>query len=303
MNRLSIYFAAAVILLTSACHGDDSHYRLRQELNELTEDAPCRTGIAVIFDNGDTLTVNNSSDYPLMSVFKLHEAVAAGRVLDEAGAGLGETVAIDSCELKTNTWSPMLKDYPAGDLTLQAGTLLDYMLVYSDNNASNIVFDHIVSIAETDSIVRSLNICDDFYLRHTESEMQANNALAYENTGSPLSCASLIKALATDSLMSAGIQNAIACMTADCVSAPDRIRKGLVRLGGARIFNRTGSGYVNENGKIVAVNDVAYVTMPDGRGFALAVLIRDYAGKQADASALIARIAEKVSEYLYPASE
>lgn len=308
MNRiLSFFIAAALAASAASCSKNtvstDEHDSLRKELAELAENAPAQVGIAVIFDNGDTLTVNNSCNYPLMSVFNLHEAIAAGRMLDNNGVDFNSFIEISRDELNPDTWSPMLKDFPEGDLKLQIGTLLDYALVYSDNNASNIIFDHIISVEKTDSIIRSLNLDNGFRLCHTERDMQAEHDLAYDNTASPLSCAVLIKAAVTDSLMSAGKQEAIAAMMADCMSAPGRIQKSMAGLPGVRLYHRTGSGYTNDRGEIVCVNDVAYVSLPDGRGFALAVLVKDYAGEQSEASALIGGIAAKVADAVCMKSE
>lgn len=308
MNRiLSSLIAAALVAAAASCNKNtastDRYDSLRQELAEIAKNAPAQVGIAVILDNGDTLTVNNSDDYPLMSVFKLHEAVAVCRTLDSMDTDLSRAIDINRDELNPDTWSPMMKDFPSGDLRLQIGTLLDYTLVYSDNNASNILFDHIVSVEKTDSIIRSLNLDGNFRLCHTEREMQARHDLAYDNVASPLSCAALIKAAVTDSLMSPDKQRAIAAMMADCMSAPDRIQKGLAGRENVRLYHRTGSGYTNARGEIVCVNDVAYVMSPDGSGFALAVLVKNYAGEQDEASALIAGIAEKVADAVFGRSE
>lgn len=37
---------------------------------------PGEIGVAVIINNTDTITVNNKSIYPMMSVFKVHQALA-----------------------------------------------------------------------------------------------------------------------------------------------------------------------------------------------------------------------------------
>ncbi len=264
---------------------------LRTRLTALAENSAGTVGIAIILPDNDTLTVNNSADYPLMSVFKLHQAVASCRTLDNRSIDLSEAIDIKRDEINPDTWSPMAKDFPDRDIRLQLGALLDYMLVFSDNNASNLLFDRVVSVTECDSIIKSLDIDNHFNLRHTEREMQSDHDLAYSNVSSPMACAALIKAAVTDSLMSTGKQKAIISMLGDCQSAPDRIKAGIAGIDGARIFHRTGSGYTNGRGEIIAVNDVAYVTLDDERGFALAVMVKDYPGSQDEASALIAEIA------------
>ena len=62
----------------------------------------------------------------------------------------------------------------------------------------------------------------------------------------------------------------------------------------ARLYHRTGSGYVNERGEIVAVNDVGVIALPDGRKIALAILIKDFAGEQSQADSIIAAVTTKI---------
>lgn len=298
-NRLLRYLALSVtVVMIGSCAGsDNADGRLRSQLAKMAGDAAAQVGIAVILPDGDTITVNNSDDYPLMSVFKLHEAIAVGRTMSADSEGFDSIIILTREDMSPDTWSPMAKDYPDGaDLTV--GKVMDYMLVYSDNNASNILFDKIVSVADTDSVIKSLDITDDFELRHTEREMQLSHDLAYLNRSSPLACAYLIKAALTDSLMLQERQKAIIDMLGACQSANDRIAAGLKDVNGAKLYHRTGSGYTNERGEIIAVNDVAFVELPDGRNFTLAVLIKDYAGEQGEASALIASIAAEVGKYL-----
>lgn len=49
---------------------------------------------------------------------------------------------------------------------------------------------------------------------------------------------------------------------------------------------------------MVAVNDVAYITLPSGRSYALAVLVKDYAGTQEGAEKQIAAVSSAVYTYL-----
>ncbi len=267
---------------------------LSECLDSLVAGSKGTVGIAVITSDGDTVTAGDSDIYPLMSVFKLHEALAVARVLDRSNISLDTVITIRQADLSPDTWSPMIKDYPEGDLTLSVGRLIEYMLIHSDNNASNILFDRIVSVAETDSIVSRWNIPGSFSLAYTERQMQADHDLSYRNTSSPLACAALINRVFTDSLVSADKQSAIRELLGRCSSAPGRIAAAVAEIPGAKLYHRTGSGYTNERGEICAVNDVAYIELTDGRSIALAVLTKDFPGRQEDADARIAEICRSI---------
>ena len=48
---------------------------LQEQLRRMVADKKAQVGIAVIVDGRDTLTVNNDVRYPMMSVFKFHQAL------------------------------------------------------------------------------------------------------------------------------------------------------------------------------------------------------------------------------------
>lgn len=293
MNK-PVSFIAAIMLLVSC--SDRMMTELENTIVSIIEDRPARIGVAVITDSGDTLAVNDSEDYPMMSMFKLHEAIAVCRTLEERGASIDTVLAVSRDELNMQTWSPMLKEYTDEVFDISVRTLMEYLLVDSDNNASNLLFERIVSVAAADSIIASLVPERGFRMSYTEAQMQRDHGLSYLNATSPLSYASLVKKVFTDSLVSAGNQEFIREMMRRCGTGNGRIAAGLPE--GVEFAHRTGSGYVNEKGEVIAVNDGGYVTLPDGRSYAIVVLVKDFAGPQEDADAAIAEVSKAVYEAL-----
>lgn len=54
--------------------------QLKTLLEQAIKGKKAEIGIAVIIDGKDTVTVNNDIHYPLMSVFKFHQAVALASI-------------------------------------------------------------------------------------------------------------------------------------------------------------------------------------------------------------------------------
>lgn len=293
-----ILFSAFLGVLLCACgHKTDNRLdRLRSEIAAVAAEAPAQVGVAVIFDGGDTLTVNNSADYPLMSMFKLHQAVAVCHKAMEGAWTLDSTFIIDRRDLDANTWSPMLKTFNADTMSVTLGTLIDYILIDSDNNASNLIFDRFVNVTSTDSIVRSLVPDGSFVLRHREADMVRDHDLAYENVSSPMAYAVLVDSLfSSERLLDAPLCDYVLSDMERCVTGMNRIAAGLPE--GSVLRHRTGSGYVNEAGELVAQNDGGRVELPDGASYTIAVFVKDYAGPAEDAEAVIARISAIVADY------
>lgn len=301
MNRKLLLTAVAVILLT-ACRlstGVSSDYKaeLKKELTAIADSAKGDVGIALIYD-GDTLTVNNDAIYPMMSVFKLHQAVALCRMFEENGTSLDSVMTLRRSELDPDTWSPMLKDHSDEEISLPMRRLLEYTLIESDNNASNEMFVRLMPPAACDSVIAGIIPRGSFEIRFNEAEMQADHSQAYSNRTSPLGAAILIDRVFTDTLVGKDYQDFIKSALMRCQTGPDKISAALSEREGITIGHKTGSGYRDENGRLAASNDVAFITLPDGRHYSLAVFVKDFDGTDAEAAATIARISEAVIKAL-----
>lgn len=301
MNRKLLLTAVAVILLT-ACRqreavGHDYRTGLEKELTAIADSAKGDVGIALIYD-GDTLTVNNDAIYPMMSVFKLHQAVALCRMFEENGTSLDSVMTLRRSELDPDTWSPMLKDHSGEEISLPMRRLLEYTLIESDNNASNEMFVRLMSPAACDSVIAGIIPRGSFEIRFNEAEMQDDHSRAYSNRTSPLGAAILIDRLFTDTLVGKSYQDFIKSALMRCQTGPDKISAALSEREGLTIGHKTGSGYRDENGRLAASNDVAFVTLPDGRHYSLAVFVKDFDGTDAEAAATIARISAAVIKAL-----
>lgn len=297
--------AAGLILAASSCrHSAASdpagldREALINEIDSLLAGVPAQVGVAVILDGTDTVTVNNSADYPMMSMFKLQEAIAVCRILGEQGQTIDTVFNIPRSKLHIDTWSPMLKDYTEDTVRISARGLMDYLLVHSDNNASNLLFSLVATAPQTDSIIRGTTSDGAFNISYTEAQMQREHDLAYANRTSPLAYAVLVDRLFTDSLAPTPMQDFIRDAMSRCNTGTARIQAGLPDKEGVKFAHRTGSGYVNERGEVVAVNDGGHVTLPDGRSYSVAVFVKDYAGPQEDAEAMIARISEAIYRHI-----
>lgn len=269
---------------------------LRKKLEGIVAKAPGKVGVAVA-GCGDTVTVNNGGKYPMMSVFKLHQALAVADMLEGLKISLDTVIAVRDAELDRQTWSPMLKDYISSDFEISVRKLLEYSITSSDNNASNLLFRRFVTPKETDRFVKGIAADSTFQIQFSEEKMKNDHDLSYQNFSSPLSAALLIKQVFETDVIGSDDQKFIR----DCLST---VTTGCDRLGavcshgGITLFaHKTGSGYRNDSGELMAHNDVGYFKLSDGESYSVAVFIRDFSGTEDEASQLIARISEIVYQY------
>lgn len=300
MKIIYVLFAACIMLLptcgnsTKIVATEDQHKTvlsvLRDSLQKVADSYPGEIGAAVITDHGDTLTINNEAKYPLMSVFKLHQAIALCDLFERTGQSLDSVVSIPRCDLNPETWSPMLKDYSSDTITLPIRQLLTYTLTLSDNNASNWMFEYLQSVSDADSFIATLIPRESFSLRHTEAEMGREHSLAYENRSSPLGASILIHRLYTDSIIAMQDADFIRMTLDSCQTGQDRIMAPLKNIPGIIVGHKTGSGYRSAEGLLTAHNDVGFVRLPNGPQYVLSVFVKDFKGDELEAAAAIARI-------------
>lgn len=267
---------------------------VEDSIKQIIDNEPGKFGVAVIVNNADTIAINNTADYPMMSMFKFHEALAVCHALELKHTTIDSIITINRDELDPDTWSPMLKDYNESVFSVSIKDLLNYILVDSDNNASNLLFDRIVSPKETDAYIRVIEKSGDFRIMHSEHDMKRDISKSYDNSCSPLSYASLVNKVFTDSVINSSNQEFIKSAMGECNTGMNRISAGLPKDGGVNFAHRTGSGYINSRGEIIAINDGGYVQLPSGTGYSIAVFVRDFGGRQEDADKIIARISAAV---------
>ena len=271
---------------------------LTDSISQIVSACPGEIGVAVIINNVDTVKVNNKSVYPMMSVFKVHQAIALCNDFDDKGLSLDTLITINRDKLDPNTWSPMMKEHAEPVISLSVRELLRYTLTQSDNNASNLMFKDIVKVAQTDSFISTLIPRSSFQIAYTEEDMSADHNKAYSNYTSPLGAAILMNRLFTKNLISEEKQTFIKNTLQECVTGTDRISAPLLDKEGVVIAHKTGSGYTNENGVLAAHNDVAYVRLPNQVCYTLAVFVKDFKGNESQASQYVAHISAVVYSIL-----
>ena len=271
---------------------------LTDSISQIVSACPGEIGVAVIINNVDTVKVNNKSVYPMMSVFKVHQAIALCNDFDDKGLSLDTLITINRDKLDPNTWSPMMKEHAEPVISLSVRELLRYTLTQSDNNASNLMFKDIVKVAQTDSFISTLIPRSSFQIAYTEEDMSADHNKAYPNYTSPLGAAILMNRLFTENLISEEKQTFIKNTLQECVTGTDRISAPLLDKEGVVIAHKTGSGYTNENGVLAAHNDVAYVRLPNQVCYTLAVFVKDFKGNESQASQYVAHISAVVYSIL-----
>lgn len=266
---------------------------LQQELEAFVADKPADIGIAVIINGGRTVTVNNDRRYPLMSVFKFHQALAVANRLRELRLPLDTTLWITARDLAPETWSPLRDARPGGGFAISIADLLRYTLQQSDNNACDILFERICSVKDTEAYIHSLG-SRQCAIRATEAEMHADLAHCRKNWTTPLAAARLLESFLTRDILPPASREFIRGAMTGCATGKDRLAAPLAGTG-AVFGHKTGTGDREADGRLIACNDMGFVFLPGGRRYAIAVFIKD--SRATDAAT--ARMSADISALVY----
>jgi len=270
---------------------------LRGELAAFVGQFRAQVGVAVVIDHADTVVVNDRADYPMLSVFKFHQALAVLQRLHEKGLTLDTPVRIKRKELRPDTYSPLRDRYPKGDVALPVRELLRYTLQLSDNNACDVLFRRFGSPRATERFLRGLGLRD-FAIRYNEEAMHRDVERCYANRTSPLDAVRLIETVRTRSFPWQENLEYVFTLMETCATGRDRLVAPLAGSG-AVVGHKTGTGDRNARGQLIAVNDIGYVwRLPNRRSYSIAVFVKDAEETPEVAASIIAGVSERVYRHV-----
>ncbi|MCD7973360.1 MAG: class A beta-lactamase, subclass A2 [Candidatus Azobacteroides sp.] len=264
-----------------------------EEIRSIIRNKKATVGVAVIYDGKDTVAINDFH-YPMLSVYKFHQALSVLHYLEQNGKSPEEEIFISLSALKPDTYSPLRDKYPEGNFYMSIRELMKYSVSLSDNNACDILFDYIGGPEVTEKYIRSLGI-DSVGIATTEEEMHQHHENVYLNYTSPLSAAKLMEMLITEKLLSEINRNFIISLLIETSTGADKI-KGLLPEG-TIVGHKTGSSFRTAEGVKIADNDLGFIILPSGKKCTLAVFITQSMENDKENAAIIAAIAKTVYDY------
>ena len=270
--------------------------QLETQLKEAIKGKKAEIGIAVIIDGKDTVTVNNDIHYPLMSVFKFHQALALADYMGKQKQSLETRLPIKKSDLKPDTYSPLRDKYPQGGTEMSIADLLRYTLQQSDNNACDILFNYQGGPDAVNKYIHSLGIRE-CAIVGTETAMHEDLNLCYENWTTPLAAAELVEIFRKKPLFPNVYKDFIFQTMVECQTGQDRLVAPLLDKK-VTVGHKTGTGDLNAKGQQIGCNDIGFVLLPGGRTYSIAVFVKNSEENNQANSKIIANISRIVYEYV-----
>ena len=268
---------------------------LKSQLQQIITGYKAQVGIAVIIDGKDTLTVNNEEHYPMMSVYKFHQALAVAKKMEQNAISLDTMIYVKKEELHADTYSPLRDKYPEGNTWFSVKELLTYTLQWSDNNACDILFDHIIDPKQTDVLLHRIG-GKDFNISTTEREMHFDVSKCFDNWSTPLSSAKLLDDFVAGRIVKRKYYDFILHSMLNCTTGAHRLPTGLPAK--VQIGHKTGTSGKDKNDMFMGVNDIGFIFMSENRRFSIAVYVKNSKEDLETNERIIADVSRKVYSFL-----
>lgn len=265
---------------------------LRQKLEQITATKKADVGVSILnLENGETLSINGTKHYPMLSVFKFHIALTVLDKVDQGELSLQQKLFIKKSVLLENTYSPFRDKYPNGDIEITLQEALEWTVKMSDNNLCDILIRLVGGVKTIDNFIGN----PAFVIKNDEEGMHQNWDAQFLNTTTPNFSKQLLKAFFEEKLLSEeSTQFLYKTMVATTVGK-DRIIGKLPP--NTEVAHRTGSSFTNEEGLTGAINDIGIVKLPNGNHFIISVFVHNTTEKYREGETLIATIAKSAWDY------
>jgi beta-lactamase class A len=294
---ISILLATTLIFSTSCSqkHGQDSKAALRKSILAMIDSSQGKVGVAVMgLDFKDSLLINGDHHYPMQSVFKFPLAMAILKKVDEGKLKLSDTIHIPKDSLVTNTWSPMIKDFPDQNIAISLTDLIRYTVSKSDNNGCDVLFNLAGGTSQVNTYVHNLGVSG-ISIAANEREMGKGWDVQYSNWCQPWAMVQLLEIFYKGKNLSKPSHDLLWKYMVESENSPKRLMGKLPA--NTQVAHKTGTSNTNDAGITAATNDVGIVALPDGRHYAIVVYVSDCKGELANREAMIAGISKRVWDY------
>ncbi len=272
-----------------------SSQSLKKEINQIIKGKNATVAVSInSFEGNFNLNINGNKKLPMLSVFKFHIALAVLHEVDEGKLNLDQKIFIKKAELLENTWSPIRKKFPEGNIEISLGELIKYTVAQSDNNGCDILLRLIGGTETVQKFIHSKGI-KDFQIKADEEKMHQGYESMYLNWTTTNASNLLLKKFYEGKIISKTSTHFLIQTLLDTNTGANKIVAQLPA--GTWVAHKTGSSGKDQKGMTIAENDIGIIALSNGKKYALSVLISDSMESEQVNTKMIADISKIVFDY------
>ena len=288
-NKLSFLFLLFSIL--SFAQKQD----LEKNIKNIIEGKNATVAVSVTsIEDQFNLNINGHDKLPMLSVFKFHIALAVLNEVDQGKLKLDQKILIKKSELLENTWSPIRKKYPEGNVEMPLSELIKYTVAQSDNNGCDILLRLIGGPETVQKFIKGKGI-KDFQIKANEEEMHQSYDAMYANYSSTNATNLVLKKFKDGKILSKNSTEFLMKTLIETTTGTNKIVAHLPK--DTIVAHKTGSSGKNDKGLTIAENDIGIITLPNGKKYAISVFVSDSMESEETNTITIADISKIVFDY------
>ncbi|MDN4013880.1 CGA/CIA family class A beta-lactamase [Chryseobacterium gambrini] len=243
---------------------------LDQKISSIIKDKKATVGISVLgFENGFTYNKNADKKLPMQSVFKFHIAIAVLDYVEKGKLSLDQKVTLNQSNLHENTWSPLREKYPNGGI-VPLSEVIEYTVAKSDNNGCDILLKLLGGTQVVQKFMNAKGV-KNFQIKYNEEAMHKDWNAQYENYTTMNSAVDVLKKFYDGKLLSKKSTDYLMKVMLSTSTGINKLIEQLPK--DTPIARKTGSSGKNNAGLTGAENEIAIVTLPNGKHYAIAVFV------------------------------
>ena len=247
---------------------------LKKEISKITEGKKATVAVSVLGIDFPFQYNNNNAEkkLPMQSVFKYHIALAVLDLVDQGKLSLDQKVFIKKSELLPNTWSPIREKNPEGNFEMPISELIEYSVAMSDNVGCDVLLRLIGGPKVVNDYIVSKGV-KNTQIVYNEELMQSEWKNQYENYTTMKSATRLLKDFYKGKILSKKSTEFLLAVMYRTSTGLNKIVEQLPKY--AKVAHKTGSSGKNDAGLTGAENDIAIITLPNGKTYAIAIFVSD----------------------------
>lgn len=243
---------------------------LETQINSIIKNKKATVGISVLgFENGFTYNKNADKKLPMQSVFKFHIAAAVLDYADKGKLSLDQKVTLNQSNLHENTWSPLREKYPNGGI-VPLSEIIEYTVAKSDNNGCDILLKLLGGTQVVQKFMNAKGV-KNFQIKYNEEAMHKDWNAQYENYSTTNSAVDVLKKFYDGKLLSKKSTDYLMKVMLSTSTGTNKLIEQLPK--DTPIARKTGSSGKNNAGLTGAENEIAIITLPNGKHYAIAAFV------------------------------
>lgn len=267
---------------------------LDQKISEITKGKNATVGVSVLGIDFPFSYNNANADkkLPMQSVFKFHIAMAVLDLVDKGKLSLDQKIFIKKSELLPETWSPIREKHLEGNFEMPISELIQYTVAQSDNVGCDVLLRLIGGTEVVQKFMDSKGT-KNFRIVYNEEIMQSAWKNQYENYLTIRSSSKILKDFYLGKYLSKESTKFLMDVLYSTSTGPNKLVEQLPK--NTKIAHKTGSSGKNKDGLTGAENDIAIITLPNGKHYAISVFVSD----SMETSEVTCKIISDISKVVY----